>query len=208
MEQMDNGPRPVAVTTSKEGKGVKWRRIVFMIIALLCLIGMGVNAIVNLAVSGTLSWSLHPILTNAFALVLITPLLSKRSSFVLWLASFTVFTPIYLFFLDTITPEPSWFIGLAMPIYATSIVSIWVCFFISKRLKSGWYIAALIVFVSGVIVSTVTNLMILDFSNQLFPISIISSYISIISTAVTCTIVSIVLFCVGYKRKQRFVHGN
>ena len=209
MEQItDNGVRPAATAKPTKDRSAKWRRVAFIISGLLCLISIGVNIIVNLAVNGALTWSLYPIIANVFALALLTPLLAKKSSTTLWLAVLSVFTPIFLFLLDRITPGQSWFISLALPIYAIVAAVIWICFFISRRLKSGWYIAALIVLVSGVIVSPVANLMILDFTSQFSPVSTVFTYISIISTVISCTVISAALFGIGYKRRRRFAQEH
>lgn len=206
---MGNGARPVKTITELRGaRGAKWRKIVFMILATLCLIGIGVNVIVNLAVSGAITWSLYPILGNAFAIALLTPLLANKNSAAIWLASISVFTLPFLFFMDAVTPGISWFIGLSLPIYAISIVAMWIFYFTAKRANNKWFAAAFIVFISCVIISPAIDLLVFNFTSQFAAVHIIYTYINIISTAVIGIVVSAILLGIGMKRKHKIRHEH
>jgi len=205
MEQMSNGPRPVYMTeTNKIGstKSVGWRKIAFMGIVILCLIGMGVPIIVNLAVSGAITWAMYPILANTYAIAILTPLLAKRNSAALWLAAVSIFTLPFLYFLDILTPGREWFMGLALPIYAINVIAVWICFFIAKRTKNKWLGSALIVFISCVIISPVVNLLVYDFISRFAVISAMGTWLDIAITVTVGIVVTAVLLIVGFNKRR------
>jgi len=196
------------MTVTATSRSTKWRRFAYVIIAVLCIIGMGASMITNLAVSGQLSWAWYPILANAYAMALLTPLLAKKNRPAYWLAALIVFTLPFLYFLDIITPGHDWFTALALPIFAMNIAAICICFFISKLLRNRWYIAAVFVFVLGAIVSPITNLLVDSFISQFAPVFAIFTYINIISTIVLCVVISITLIGVGRRKKTMHEHDT
>jgi len=205
MEQMSNGPRPVYMTEANKIGSTKskgWRKIAFMGIVMLCLIGMGVPMVVNLAVSGAITWALYPILANAYAIAVCTPLLAKRNSAALWLASASAFTLPFLYFLDILTPGREWFMGLALPIYAINVIAVWICFFIAKRAKNKWLGSALIVFISCVIISPVVNLLVLNFIRQFAAVSAMGTWLDIAITVTVGIVVAAVLLIVGFSKRR------
>ena len=200
----DNGLRPRVGETSKNGHTK--RMLVFVIISMSCFVAMGVCAVVDFAITGGFSWSLYPILSIAFAWLLCTPLLTKSNSLAKWIFPPTMLILPYLFLLGRVSPITGWLVGVSIPLAALSIIALWVCFFVSKKLTyNSWYLSAALIFIIGSVVSPITTLLSVNFVGMEFLISdFVSSLISlvVIISMLSCLMVAGILFGVGYTERN------
>ena len=183
--------------------------VAFMIISVSCFIAIGICSIVNFSISGGFTWSLYPILSIIFVWLLSTPLLTKSSSFVKWLLPPTIFMLPYLALLGRVTPITGWLMGLAVPITFLGIAALWICFFVSKRLKSNsWYLAAALIFIIGSVFSPMTTLLSVNFASVEF---LLSDYVTTLIGLVvfismfSSLMVAGTLFGVGYTKRNVYI---
>jgi len=181
------------------------RKLVFVIISIACFTAIGICAVAGLVITGGFTWSLYPILTVAFAWLLCTPLLIENSSFTKWLLPPTIFALPYLFLLGRITPVPGWLVGFILSVAALGLVTLWACFFVSKRLTyNSWYFAAALVVIIGSVLSPITILLVNFVGAGLsFPdfVSTIIGLVAFISVFASLMLAG-TFFMIGYTKRD------
>lgn len=165
------------------------------VFTILLLIGISVVSIVNVAISGTFTWSLIPISAIIFTWLVFFPSIKFGMNGIIGsLIAFSLFIAPFLFVLDytikRITGNNQPVFEMGIRIAPLSIVFIWVAFFLLKKLKTRKLFAiALLVLIASPI-SFLTNIMIAGIINQ----PLFSG--QIIINALTLVLASIILFII------------
>jgi uncharacterized protein YacL len=93
-----------------------------------------------------------------------------------------------------------WFVRLALPVAILSIIALWVCFIIVKRMKYNvWYLSAALVFVIGVILSPIVTSISLNFTAAE---TSLLDYISVL----VCVVTAAVLCIIGFTKRNFSFH--
>ena len=107
---------------------LKKRRFIFGVLTVLTIINTGVNLAIDFLINAGLTWSLYPIYSIIFAWLLCTPLLFKHERLAVWLGVFSILLMPYLFLMDMVFPQSTWFVPIALPISLGTITFIWICY--------------------------------------------------------------------------------
>ena len=134
------------------------KKIWLMIFTLMCIIAMGVCAIVDYAINNAITWGYIPLLSIVFGYLIIMPMFAKKHNIVLSLSSLTITILPFLYFMEKVVPVKEWFYSLALPISVVSIVGIWISYLAWHFLKiSEWYKSSILIFMWGLIISPIIN---------------------------------------------------
>jgi len=100
--------------------------------------------IVDLAVSGRLSWSRYPISSIIYAWLIIRPLFNETYKVFVMLLDLSIFTVPYLFVLEGIIGGVKFVLPLGMPIAISAIIYLWLVYILFCKTKiRPWYSASL-----------------------------------------------------------------
>jgi hypothetical protein len=172
-------------------------RIITVAFALACFVAAGVCLIVNLAVSQQLTWAAYPLVSITFGWAVLSPLALKRHGIVLSLGIATLFTFPYLYLLGRIVGATEWLVPIGIPASIAGIGSLWVLFCLFRLTKLNvWYKSAVLVFVIGVVTSTVVNYFVDSYAGQ-NPFTW-----DMLLTVVVATTAAVVLGVLGYLRPK------
>lgn len=163
-----------------------------------CLAVMAICAMVDYSISKEITWSLAYLIAIPFIWAICIPILTKSPSLAVWLSFISICALPYLFLLEQIIPGRGWFAQIALPCAVLGIISLWVCFFVIKRLKNKWFMAALILFLLGGVLSPGVNLLFRFISNQEIYISITN-----IMSAASCGVISAIFCVIGIIKRKR-----
>jgi hypothetical protein len=173
----------------------------FKILTVLFVIGAAASAIVNLAVSGGITWAVYPLAVIAFAWVICIPaFLARKNKALLALLAFTAAVIPFLYVLDKFGPYGGWFSSLGLPIAIVSLVCWWISFAVFKYTKLNiWYKSAAVVFVFGVVVSTAIRFYLAGFTGGIM--SVVFNLDSIINL-IACLAATILLVIIGTGKRR------
>lgn len=141
------------------GKVKSMRRIFMAAFSICMLLGIVTCAICDLAITGTLTWSLISISSIVFAWLVLLPIVQYNLKGVAY--SLTIFSLLlipYLYGLDVFIQAG----GALMPIGARMslvlIVFLWIIFWLNKALAPRWLLATAIELLLGIVASFVVNI--------------------------------------------------
>lgn len=179
-------------------KKINWRllymktrsisKLIFYGVSILCLVGIVVCLICDLAINRALTWSLYTVYSIPFFWLLTLPvILTRRHAIVLTLAVLSASSVPYLYLIEKITPMTGWFMPLALPVAASGILAVWLTYGIYRFLPVNiFYKSALVVALIGIGVNLVVDFSLARYLST--PVSWIQITINIlIITAVTVT---------------------
>lgn len=119
------------------------RRVSAIAFSGLLLTGMGVCAICDLAISGTLTWSLIPISAIVFAWLVCFPVVRFWDKGIVWsLAALTVSIVPFLYILHRLIPGTGLLMPIGVRMAAIAVVYLWVVFGLFRSLKARKMVAA------------------------------------------------------------------
>lgn len=134
------------------------KNIWIMILALLCIIAMGICGMVDYALNNNITWSSVPLISIIFGYIVILPLFAKKHKIVLFILFITVAILPYLYLLESVLPIKNWYNSLAVPIASISVIGLWTSYAICKYLKiNEWYKVAILVSMWAGIITPIIN---------------------------------------------------
>jgi len=175
----------------------KNRKLIFMLFTWACFIAIGVCIIVNVAIDKQITWSAYPILSIIFGWLIVSPLVIKKYGLAISLCALMLFVFPFLYFLEKITPNHSWFAPLGVPSAIVGIIAGWLIYLLFRFLKiSLWYRSAIAVFLVGVIANMIIGHYVDAF------LSTESSFLNRFINIFSCVAVSALLVILGYRNKK------
>lgn len=176
-------------------RGLRDRKINFMIFTLLCFLAIGICMIVNYAIDKQITWAAYPMISVPLGWSVITPLLFKKYTVALCVLTVTV-SP-FLYFLDQITPVPSWFCRLGLPSAIIGVVFLWVIYLLFRFIRiSPWYKVAISFLLAGVMVNPMISYLADQFSGTK------PSVFNFIINTFSYLTVSAIFWILGYTRNK------
>lgn len=171
----------------------KISRIALKILTAACITAAIVCIIVNFAISRSITWAAYPLIAIPFVWIVALPsLLIKKHKLLLSLAAFSALTVPFLYLLEKLTPVKEWFAVLGVPAAISSIIALWITYFLVKYAKiNKWYLSAILVFIYGVVLSGVINFFVAVLLNSGF--LNLSTVVNILS----CIVVTVLLVIIG-----------
>jgi len=206
-ENLQNGIVEDAVNISDVKQGIvnykgKLRKVLFTIFSVLCFIPIGVVAIVDTAVTGSITWSIIPIVSILFFWAVVSPIFIKNYKFIYSLLSLTLFALIFLFILNMLT-YGTWFFSLALPAAANTLASIWIVYFVFRFLKiSFWYKISLVILFIG-FTSLISNFFINSLILTTYSIATVNLAFNISGSIILAAIFFIIGMLRNNKAKNR-----
>ena len=179
-----------------------YRKFSFMLYSLGCFAAIGVCVIVNLAVSGALTWAVYPILSVPLGWAVGAPLWLRNTNrgVLLSLAAATVLAPPYLYLLAGQTGG-GWFWPLGLPCAAVGIVAAWLVFALFRFVKiSVLYKAALCVLLLGAVASPIVNRLADNYAG--LPADGLNTFINVFASVLAAAVLAIVGFMQGAKARR------
>lgn len=139
-----------------ERKGAK---IAFLGVSAACLVGLLACIICDLAINRSLTWSLYVVYSVPFFWLVTLPLIwARRHKIALMLAVFTAGTLPYLYLLDAITPITGWFFPFGLPVAASSLLALWICYAVFRFLPiNTFYKSAISLVLIGIGVNLIVD---------------------------------------------------
>jgi hypothetical protein len=173
-------------------------KIGFLLFTLACIIGIGTCLIVDFALNRAVTWSWYPLLSVPFGWIVLSPaMLSRKHKLVLSMLTFSVAVLPYLYYLAKLTPGEDWFPGLGLPIAVPFVAALWIMAVIMRFKFSGWFKAAIAMFLFGVLADACAEYFVSQFTGaSLFTLDNIISFFS--SCAAT-----VLLVIIGVGRRQK-----
>ena len=175
----------------RRGTGL-WRILTFF-----SVVGVVTCAIVNLAVSGTLSWAWYPLSSIAFMWLVMSAFLlggKNRVQYMIGTACILIFP--FLSILDRLTPVHGWARGIGYPVAACSALYIAGVYAILRYSRwNGWTRASAIVLGAGVLGVVCESLAYRFVGMRIHWSQMID--------LVVCGGVAVLLFYVGRNRRQQ-----
>lgn len=128
------------------------------ILTITCFLGLFVCTICDIAISGTFSWSLYPILAITFGWLVIIPYLQcQKYSIIMSLISLSIFVLPFLVILDRIIGGVKNLLTLGLPITLVSLVYLWGIYLLFSLIKKSKFFTLSISLVLGVPVTLIIN---------------------------------------------------
>ena len=169
------------------------------VFTILLLIGISVVSIVNVAVSGTFTWSLISISAIIFTWLVFFPAIKFGMNGIIGsLIGFSLFIVPFLFVLDyaiaRITGYNQPIFEMGIRIAPLSIVFIWAAFFLFKKFKTRKMLVIAFLVLLASPISFLTNIMIAGMMNQpLFSVQIILNALTLLVVASILFIIELVV---------------
>ena len=122
---------------------LKKRQFMFGVLTIFAVINTGVNLAIDFLINSEITWSLYPVYSVIFVWLLCVPMLFKYDRLAVWIGMFSTILIPYLFLMDMVFPEQSWFMPIALPISLLTILFLWFCYsiyviyFIRKKKREG-----------------------------------------------------------------------
>lgn len=179
-----------------------YRKLSFMLYSLGCFAAIGACVIVNLAVSGTLTWAMYPLLSVPFAWAVGAPLWVPgwNRAVPLAMLAFTVLVPPYLYLLAGQTGG-GWFLPLGLPCAGIGLASGWAAYALWRFAKIGFfYKLALCVLLTGALVGPAINWLAHRFAALQF--DALDMFINIFASVLAAGVLAILGFVRAAKEKQ------
>lgn len=195
-------PQRIKKMDTKVSKLVKYlinnKKVSMMILALLCIIPMGICGMVDYVLNGSITWSAVPALSITFGYVVILSLFVKKRKVVSFFSTITIAIFPYLYLLERVLPVKDWYNSRGVPITIVMLIGLWSSYFVCKYLKmNDWYKVAIIVFMWAGILSPITNSIADD-----LPYASFQNFTNIFSS----TVISLLCIIYGYIKSTRKVN--
>jgi membrane protein YdbS with pleckstrin-like domain len=167
--------------------------ILFLLISTICLT-------INYSVNHSINWSLYPIGALIVIWATITPLLIMKKYKTLGLfTGLTISLISFLFLIQKLATVKGWAIPLALPIAGLSLLALAVTLLGFAHFKlNKFYMAALTVFLFGVIINFGVGVIVGRFLNE----NNVND-ISRASSLSVSVILSLILIAIGYKKRNK-----
>lgn len=134
------------------------KKVGSMILALICIIAMGICAMVDYVLNDKITWSAVPIVSIVFGYGVILSLFVKKRKSLKFLLAITIAILPYLYLLEFMLPIKDWYYALAVPITMVALIGLWLSYFIYRYLRiNDWYKAAIFVFMWAGVLSPIIN---------------------------------------------------
>lgn len=167
----------------KKTHSSKAKNIINLILNISFVIAAFVCIICDLAITGSLSWSLYPLASIAYAWLIIEPLFYfKKSKIKISLAALSIFIFPFLFCIQQISNTSGWLLPLAFPIALTGIIGFWLIYLLYTKIKNKWFATSLcliiilsITVITNGIANLFTNQPVIGFSELLSTVSIVAA---------------------------------
>lgn len=172
---------------------------VFALISVVFLLSIFICLLCNYAISNRFDWSLYPAGGIIVAWCIIAPLiLGKKHRFLFSLIGMTISTVPYFFLIEYLCPYKGWVVPLALPVTGISVVLLFVVIVLLVYTRiNRYYAAALISFLTGVVLNLVVN-------------SIVNRYvensgtdISVVITAMSFALASVLFAAAGLRGRGK-----
>lgn len=177
-----------------------YRKLSFMLYTLGCFAAIGACVIVNLAVSGGLTWAIYVIYSVPFGWAAGAPLWLKNwwgRAVPLSLAAVSVLALPYLYLLAGQTGG-GWFMPLGLPCGIIGVVTLWAVYCLFRFAKIGlFYKLALTVLFAGAAVGPAVNWFAHRFAGR--PAGALDTFINIFASILTAAVLAII----GYMKTAR-----
>ena len=184
-----------AVNWIKAFTGFIDNKVVFMVFALLCFIGIGTCAIVNYAINEQITWAAYPIISILFGWLILAPVIFKK--YALALCVLTVTVGPFLYFVDMVSPAYDWFFELGLPCAILGVVFFWVNYLLFRFAKiSLWYKIGISLFFGGAVISPISNYFTDRFTGSKMAV------FNLLTNIFSGVIILILFFIIGYMRKK------
>jgi transcriptional regulator with XRE-family HTH domain len=186
----------VSKTISSKKESMK--NIAKILITVICLLGIVICMICDMATSGAFTWSLYPTTSIVFAWLILIPLLqSKRNKLRMSLISASVFIIPFLFIINKIMGGTKLILPIGIPVSLTIAVYVWIIYFLLSTKKILKWNMVSISILLGIPVSLIIN----SISNKLTNKPIINVW-NILSFGIMGAL-SIVFFIIGKNKNTR-----
>jgi transcriptional regulator with XRE-family HTH domain len=119
--------------------------IIKMAISAACFLGLLTCTICDLAISGSFTWSLYPIISIIYVWLITMPLFQfEKNSVMISLAAISVLTIPYLYLLDKIVGVQKLILPIGIRVSVVGIIYLWVVYLLLSTKKAAkWYMAAI-----------------------------------------------------------------
>lgn len=174
-----------------------FKNISFIMFSAVLLIGMVVCTICDLAISGTLSWSLYPIGSIIFTWLVFFPVVKfgKKGIFGTIISLSILIIP-YIYFLNFLIPTNRLLLPIGISVSIISIVYIWIAFAVFKVLKKRKLSASAISLLLGIPTEFLITYCLTKYINEpLFDVWDFTSIVVIVITA-------LILLIIDFKRNK------
>jgi transcriptional regulator with XRE-family HTH domain len=139
----------------------QYRRLALAAFTALCLIGILVCAICNLAINGRFTWSLLPISAIVFAWPIAAPMLTGGAKNLKWsLALLTILITPFLWVLYLLLPKQTMLLPIGIPMAVIGIALTWVVYVIFQRVHRkllAWALVLLVCIPANFLTNAVLN---------------------------------------------------
>ena len=174
------------------------KKQVFLLFTFLCIIAAGVCCIVDVAISGAITWAIYPLLSILFAWLALSTLFFSSRPVLFALAGTSLFVLPFLYLLDLALPFSSWFWPLALPIAIASLVVIWISYLLFRFSKMNrLYKLSILVMLVGMALSPLINYIVFLHMGGTFPL------LTVVADIVGSAIAAFALAAWGYLRSKK-----
>lgn len=137
------------------------RALFIAAISALSFLGITICMICDLAITGSLTWSLYPVSALVYTWLITTPaIIYSRKGAVISLLCISLFTIPFLYVLEIIIGRNGLIMPLATPVFILSVIYLWIAYFIIAKTKWPKYISAATAVFVGIPVSVGINFII------------------------------------------------
>lgn len=134
------------------------RTLFIAAISILSFLGITICMIIDLAITGGLTWSLYPVSALVYTWLVTTPgIIYSRKGVAISLLGISLFTMPFLFVLEKIIGIQGLIMPLATPIFILSMIYLWIAYFLISRTKGPKYISIAAAVFVGIPVSVGIN---------------------------------------------------
>lgn len=163
------------------------------IITIACAVGMFTCLLVDFLINRAITWSAYPTLAIPYGWLITMSLLNAKTHAIRnGFLAISVLTLPFLFLLDRALPGANWFFALGLPIGLSSIVSIWITYFVVRNVRNGWLMAGILVLEYGILLNGIIHIALTNFLNKpLFSLNLGINLASSLLIAVVCFVLAL-----------------
>jgi len=168
--------------------------MLFMLFALVCFVAIGTCLIVDVAVTGTMTWSGLTVASILFVWCVALPFFFSKRQVAWSLSIFTVLVLPFLWYLGEETVSVSWFMKLGLPLGIMSVGLAWLMYALFRFVKIHMlYRAAVTVLLVTVVANPIIHHLVGEFTGE--KAALLISIINIFSGVVAAAVLGIVGYC-------------
>jgi hypothetical protein len=167
------------------------RKIWALVFSLLCMMAVGICAIVNIAAENAFTWAIYPAISVFFGWLVLLPIIAKPNGFFQGLVMFTVLAGPFMMSVAGVSDNYSWLMSTGLPITAVGLAALWASYSLVRFAKTNsWNKAALVVLTFG----SAGQLINLIAKN---PITNETYWFSMFTSITACIVIGIALAIIG-----------